>query len=171
MGQTKIAEILTMPTKVWGAISLTGTVILVGEPLAKRYSGGAELYAHLGIWVLMITLLAYSFLVIAILINRWNRFAFWLAIQRATKYVNGMSEDKKNIVLQLYKTPSHVLEFPMVDQRIIELENRFVIGKAASQREVMDLNGVTWPYMLQPWVIDKIEKNKISFTELNISGR
>jgi len=50
-------------------------------------------------------------------------------------------------------------ELPLHDGAIRTLEHNLMIGKAANQYYTDDLNNAVFPYMLQPWVVEKIKEN------------
>lgn len=159
-----IKSVLTLPTKVWGAIALTGSIVLLSEPVASQYYGGTALYHRFGIWVFLITILAFSFLLIAVGSVWWENHKFRVAIRRAIKFINNTNAEEKEIIRKLYEKPDHVVVLRSRAQQVIELENRFVITKATTQQAIYDfdqLNDPRWPYLLQPWVIQAIDNKKI----------
>jgi hypothetical protein len=164
MNVESVKGILTLPTKVWGSIALAGTAILIAEPLAVRYLGGSVLYHKYGIWIFLITVLSCSFLAIALALSIWEKVRFKRAMGNAIKFVNNTDGYERDIIRKMYNAPDHSLYLKMHAQQVIELENRFVIGKSTSQQLMYgedQINDPSWPYFLQPWVINAINDHKI----------
>ena len=60
----------------------------------------------------------------------------------------------------LYKEDNNTSELPLNDGAVVFLEHWMVIQKAASQYAVEDLINPRFPYFLQPWVVDKLNKDE-----------
>jgi hypothetical protein len=77
----------------------------------------------------------------------------------AEKRLQKLNEYQKAIIYALYQQNNRTLPLPLHDGSVLELEQNIMIGKAASQYFVNDLNNALFPYLLQPWVVDEL-KNK-----------
>lgn len=159
-----IKSVLTLPTKIWGVISFAGTVLLLGEPLLKRYSGGSELFLKYGVWIAVITLLAYSFLLIELILYFWRVRRLKQERLSAIAYLNNLTSDKKMIISNLYLSPTHVLKLKYNVEQVRELEENLVIGRTTNTQIVYgdDFSNIQWDYMLQPWVVNLIDEKKIT---------
>lgn len=60
----------------------------------------------------------------------------------------------------LYIRDNNTFELPLNDGAIVFLEHYMVIQKAASQYVVEDLINPKFPYFLQPWVVNKLNKDE-----------
>ena len=162
MGTIKEAkEFLLLPNKYWASIALAGTVILIGKPIAKNFKGGSRLYDMIGIWVFVITIVAYAILLVSLLLHYWERLMLKLAIRNAIKAVNDLGEDKKIIIRKLYEKQDHVIELPIANQQVLQLAEMKVLALATSFTPVIDPSEIWWKYTLNPWVITAIESGKI----------
>ncbi|RUT63948.1 hypothetical protein C1149_04945 [Clostridium botulinum] len=77
----------------------------------------------------------------------------------AKKRLNDLDTYQKAIIYGLYSENNHTAELPLHDGAVNFLEYSMMIGKATTQYMVLDLNNACFPYMLQPWVISKLQKD------------
>ncbi len=54
---------------------------------------------------------------------------------------------------------NHTDELPLHDGAVNFLEHSMMIAKATTQYMVSNLNNACFPYMLQPWVISKLQRD------------
>lgn len=67
---------------------------------------------------------------------------------------------QKSVIYELYREDDHTAELPIHDGAVHWLEQNIMILRTASQNAVSDLNYAVFPYVLQPWVIGELEKDK-----------
>lgn len=59
----------------------------------------------------------------------------------------------------MYIEEDHTEVLPLNSGAIVYLESMLVIGKVTNQYFVDDITNLTFPYMLQPWVIEKLQND------------
>ena len=91
------------------------------------------------------------------LYKKYSNFKFK---KNSNKLLNSLDVYKKTIVYMLYKEDNNTSELPLNDGAVVFLEHWMVIQKAASQYAVEDLINPRFPYFLQPWVVDKLNKDE-----------
>ncbi len=156
-----IKGILTLPNKIWGAIAIAGTVVLLSEPIGRNYSGGKSFYEHTSLWIFLISILAWSILVVSFIAWKWKKHKIKVVLKKVKTFLNGSSTDIKAVVKRFYDEPTHTLQCPMSDQRIILLQSKLVISKATSMIPIYDYDNIQCEYFLQQWVIDGIKDKSI----------
>ncbi|KYD05317.1 superinfection exclusion B family protein [Bacillus atrophaeus] len=152
----KITELLTLPAAIMTAISIASGILLF-SPLAfldKLFMlGFREKY---GFIIGLVFLLSVSILIVNLIIQTFKTISK-NKIQKefyatAEKRLRELTILQKAIVYELFKQDDRTLPLPIHNGAVIELEQNLVIGKAASQYFVEDLNNASIPYHLQPWV-------------------
>ncbi|MCY8513806.1 superinfection exclusion B family protein [Bacillus atrophaeus] len=152
----KITELLTLPAAIMTAISIASGILLF-SPIAfldKLFMlGFREKY---GFIIGLIFLLSVSILIVNLIIQTFKTISK-NKIQKefyatAEKRLRKLSTYQKTIVYELFKQDDRTLVLPIHNGAVKELEQNLVIGKAASNYFVEDLNNASIPYHLQPWV-------------------
>ena len=73
------------------------------------------------------------------------------------KNLNKLNNQEKKIIKQFTETETNTLFLQMNNGNVRKLENLVIIGKAATQHMTSGFDP-TFPYLLQPWVYDYLEK-------------
>lgn len=68
-----------------------------------------------------------------------------------------LDRGEKKLIMKMMQAPDKTLELPMNTGTIVKLTNYNIIGRAASNHITNGFNP-TFPYFLQPWVVDAINK-------------
>ncbi|MGL5379746.1 super-infection exclusion protein B [Clostridium sp.] len=79
--------------------------------------------------------------------------------ENSGKFLVSLDTFKKAIVYGLYLEEDHTEELPLNSGAVVHLEHMMVIGKATNQYFIDNLNNPVFPYMLQPWVIEKLNND------------
>lgn len=67
---------------------------------------------------------------------------------------------QKAIVYGLFKEDNHTAKLPLNDGGVKWLKHNLIIIETMNQYIVDDLNNALFPYMLQPWVVDELQKDQ-----------
>ena len=73
--------------------------------------------------------------------------------------LKALNEYQKAIIFLLYSQPNYTHNLPINDGAVRMLESNYIIGKIGGQYMISDLNNAHIPYLLQPWVIQELDKN------------
>lgn len=159
-----IIDFLKLPSNVMSAISLASGVILFlpDELLKKMYM--IEFKNNWGVIIGATFIVSTSILVIGILKNiykfLYKKYSDFKFKKNSGKLLNSLDMYKKTIVYMLYIRDNNTFELPLNDGAVVFLEHYMVIQKAASQYAVEDLINPKFPYFLQPWVVNKLNKDE-----------
>lgn len=158
-----IMDFFKLPTKIMVAIALaTGMILFLPDKLiSKMYMNGFR--NEYGFIIGAVFIVSVSILTIGIIISIYNYF-YEIHKQKKVKENSGkliasLDDYKKTIVYLLYNEDNHTYELPLNDGAVVFLENMMVIGKAANQYFVDDMTNPKFPYLLQPWVIEKLQND------------
>lgn len=77
----------------------------------------------------------------------------------AKERLQKLDDYQKAIVYGLYMEDNHTDELPLYDGAVNYLEHNVIIVKTTNQYAVSDLNNAVFPYMLQPWVVEELQKD------------
>lgn len=83
--------------------------------------------------------------------------------KNSSKILANLELPHKIIVYFLYNKNNHTLELPLNDGIIRYLEYANIIVKTTNQYVTNNIRNPKFPYMLQPWVIEKLQSNKELF--------
>lgn len=156
-------EFLKLPTKIMGALMLASGMILFlpDSIIAQMYM--IEFRGKYGFIIGTVFIISLSILVITATITVYNLFNDKHNKKKfkenSGKLLISLDTFKKAIVYRLYIKEDHTDKLPLNSGAIIYLENRMIIGKATNQYFTNDLNNPVFPYMLQPWVIEKLQND------------
>lgn len=159
-----IMDFLKLQTKIMVAIVLaTGIVLfLPGELISKMYMD--EFRNEYGFIIGTVFIVSISIVTVRMLISIFNYFHEIYTQKKikenSGKFIASLDAYKKTIVYLLYNEDNHTHELPLNDGAVVVLENMMVIGKATNQYLVDDITNPMFPYLLQPWVIEKLQSDK-----------
>lgn len=122
-------ELLLLPNKIWAAIALAGTLIILGKPITSYLKFSNNLYDWIGVPIFIATMIAYAILIVSLWLHYWNRIRLKLAIRSWIKRANSLDANKKKIVRQLYQKDDHVMSFPIGNYHILYLKQANIIAK------------------------------------------
>ncbi|GAE33192.1 superinfection exclusion B family protein [Halalkalibacter akibai] len=155
-----IKEILTLPTTIMAALSLASGILLFSPTalIVRMYMlGFREKYGFIigivfivSMSILIVNLLYKTFTSISNAKSKKNFYA------TAEIRLQKLNDYQKAIIYALYQQNNRTLPLPLHDGAVLELEQNMMVGKATSQYFVSDLNNASFPYLLQPWVVDEI---------------
>lgn len=159
-----ITDFFKLPSNVMSAISLaTGIILFLPDKLLKKMYM-IEFKNKWGFIIGVTFIISTSILVIGILSNicksLYNKYSNFKFKKNSNKLLSSLDMYKKTIVYMLYKEHNKTSELPLNDGAVVFLEHWMVIQKAASQYAVEDLINPRFPYFLQPWVVDKLNKEE-----------
>ncbi len=159
-----IMDFFKLPTKIMVAIALaTGMILfLPDELISKMYLDGFR--NEYGFIIGAAFVVSVSILTIGIIISIYNYFHEMHTQKKVKensgKFIASLDDYKKTIVYLLYNEDNHTHELPLNDGAVVFLENMMVIGKATNQYFVDDITNPMFPYLLQPWVIEKLQSDE-----------
>lgn len=159
-----IMDFFKLPTKIMAAIALaTGMMLFLPDTLiSKIYLN--EFRNEYGFIIGTTFIVSISILIIGIIISIYNYFyqihKNKKIKENSEKVIKALDDYKKTIVYLLYNEDNHTHELPLNDGAVVFLENMMVIGKATNQYFVDDITNPMFPYLLQPWVIEKLQNDE-----------
>lgn len=159
-----IMDFFKLPTKIMAAIALAaGMMLFLPDTLiSKIYLN--EFRNEYGFVIGTTFIVSISILIIGIIISIYNYFyqihKNKKIKENSEKVISSLDDYKKTIVYYLYIEDNHTNELPVNDGAVVFLENMMIIGKAASQYPISDISNPMFPYLLQPWVIEKLQCNE-----------
>lgn len=160
----KISDILTLPTTIMVAITLSSGIILFSPDVLLEKMYIFDFRENYGFILGLVFTISLSILTVNIIYqsvqsitkNR-NRKTFYATAEERLRKLN---DYQKALIYLLYIQDNRTLPLPLYDGAVIELESKLIIGKAAQQYLVNDINNAEFPFHLQPWVSDELSNKK-----------
>ena len=156
-------EFLKLPTKIMVALVFTsGIILLLPDSIVEKIYM-IEFRDKYGFVIGGIFVLTSSILITTGIIAIYNYFKDKYVAKKVEensgKFLVSLDTFKKAIVFGLYVKEDHTEVLPLNNGAIAHLEHMMVISKATNQYFIDDLNNPVFPYMLQPWVIEKLNND------------
>lgn len=161
-----IKELLTLPTYILTAIAVASGVILFSPEIFIENIHMSNFKVTYG-FIIGITFLVTT----SILIVR-SAFGLFKLLQKnwrknknykvRKKRLNNLNDYQKKIIYCLYTKDNRTALLPLHDGAVRELENYRMIGKVSSIQLVNKM-APKISYMLQPWVVQKLDKDQTLF--------
>lgn len=158
-----LTDILNLPVKIMSALTLASGFLLL---LPKRFL--AKLYLtpfidKYGFIIGLVFIISLAILLVTLVIQIFNHLSDkknkkWF-YDTASERLMKLSPYEKSIVLILYENANYTHLLPVHDGAVKKIKADFIISEAATQYAVADLNNAKFPYFLQPWVVNELQKN------------
>lgn len=156
-------ELLKLPTKIIVALTIaTGIILFIPDSiLNKMYMMNFRTTYGFIIGLVFIISLSISLVYSIIVVYKFfsKKYYKHKFMKNAVSYLEKLTSYQKFIVFDLYQEDNFTEELPLHDGAIKILEHYMMIGKATTQYFVEDFNNALFPYMLQPWVVEKLNEN------------
>lgn len=158
-----LADFLKLPTKIMFALALaSGLVLFLPDSIVtKMYM--VDFRNKYGFAIGLIFLISFSILVVTFFIGGYKYLShlYFMKKFRATakERLQELDNYQKAIVYGLYMEDNHTGELPLHDGAVKLLKQNIIITETTNQYAVSDLNNAVFPYMLQPWVIEELQKD------------
>lgn len=155
-----IKEILTLPNNIMAALTLATGILLFSPDFFLGKLFMLSFREKNGFMIGIVFIVSLSILVINLIyrttkaVQSKNTKKKFYA--EAEKRLRKLNDYQKFIIYSLYNEYNRTLPLPLHDGAVLELETNFMIGKAATQYMIDDLNNAEIPYLLQPWVSDEL---------------
>lgn len=158
-----IKELLTLPTYILAAIAIASGIILFLPENFINQIYMASFRNRYGFIIGITFLVSVSILII--------NFGIWLFKQlwylRLEKKfyevgetrLNSLNDYQKTIIYGLYQKDNRTALLPLFDGAIKELETQKMVGKI-STTQMVDMADPRIPYMIQPWVVQKLDESQ-----------
>lgn len=155
-----VKEILTLPTYILAALAVaSGVVLFSPEAFVRKIymSAFRDNYGFiLGIVFVVSTsilIVSFGYWLFRLLRSKWKEKKFYKTGERR---LNDLNDYQKAIIYMLYQEDNRTSLLPLYDGAVSELEYYMMIGKVGSTHMV-NMRNPTISYMLQPWVISKLD--------------
>lgn len=158
-----IADVFKLPVKIFAAITLgTGLILFLPDDIiSKLYL--SDFRNTFGFILGLVFVISLSIVGVTIIIACYklisSRILFSKTKKTREKCINSLDEYQKAIVFLLYSEMNHTGELPINDGSVRWLEQNWIIGKAANQHFISDIESPEFPYMLQPWAIEYLNSH------------
>ena len=158
-----LADFFKLPTKIMFAIALASGMILFlpDNIVSKMYM--VDFRNNYGFAIGLLFLISFSILVVTLLAGCYNYFHDKYSLKKfkatAKERLQKLDDYQKAIVYGLYIEDSHTDELPLHDGAVHWLEQNLIITKTTNQYAVSDLNNAMFPFMLQPWAVEELQKD------------
>ena len=158
-----IADFFKLPTKIMFAIALASGMILFlpDNIVSKMYM--VDFRDNYGFAIGLLFLISFSILVVTLIVGCYNYFHDKYSLKKfkatAKERLQKLDDYQKAIVYGLYMEDSHTDELPLHDGAVHWLEQNLIITKTTNQYAVSDLNNAVFPFMLQPWAVEELQKD------------
>ncbi|NUJ08464.1 superinfection exclusion B family protein [Bacillus paranthracis] len=155
-----IKEILTLPNNIMAGLTLATGILLFSPDSFLKKLFMFSFREKNGFIIGIVFIVSLSILIINLIYkttkaiqSRNSKRKFYAEAESRLRKLNTY---QKFIIYSLYNEYNRTLPLPLHDGSVLELENKFMIGKATNQYMVADLNNAEFPYLLQPWVSDEL---------------
>lgn len=160
---TNLIDFLKLPTKIFVSLTIaSGLVLFLPDTIIEKiymtnftkeygFIIGLVFIISISISLVSCTIILYKYIII-----RYNKFKFY---KHAAERLEKLSPYQKAILYSLYLEDNYTHELPFNDGAVKILEQKMMITKTTNTYLVEDLSNPIFPYMLQPWVIEKLNED------------
>lgn len=158
----KITELLTLPITIMAAISLASSILLFSPNSFLEQIYMLDFREKNGFIVGIIFLVFTSILLVKLIAGIYK--IVLAAKKKRDFYVYGaknlkeLTDYQKATVYELFQEDNHTAYFSVNDGAIKSLSQKMVIGLLSKENIIYDMFNPTIPYVLQPWVAEKLNK-------------
>ncbi len=159
-----LTDLLKLPAKIIVALAIaTGIILFLPDSIINKMymTNFRNAYGFIIGLVFVISVsisLVYGVIVLySFYSKKYYKHKF---MKNAVSYLKKLTPYQKFIIYDLYLEDNFTEELPLHDGAVKMLEHNMMIGKATTQYYVEDFNNAMFPYMLQPWVVEKLNENK-----------
>lgn len=163
-----IMDFFKLPTKIIFAITIATAIILFLPDSIVEKIYMEQFRDRYGFLIGVIFLVSLSILIVALIVALFNYARnkyFWRKFKKdAPERLRKLDDYQKYIVYKLFSEKNHTSELPLHDGAVQLLKQNFIIVEATSNYAVSDLNNAKFPYLLQPWVVEELQKDQSLLT-------
>lgn len=158
-----ILDILTLPNKILAPLTIASGLLLFSptELAEKLYIIGFR--ENYGFIIGIVFIISFSLLITNLICMGGKFIKRKQNIKRfydeAEDKLKGTNNYQKSIIYFLYSRENYTDLLPLHDGAVHMLVDNYMIGKATDRYMVADPNEAMFPYYLQPWVIQELDKN------------
>lgn len=158
-----LADFFKLPTKIMFALALaSGMVLFLPDNIvAKIYM--VDFRNKYGFAIGVLFLISFSILAVNVFVGVYNYISNKYSVKKfkatAKERLQKLDDYQKGIVYGLYMEDNHTDELPLYDGAVNWLEQNIIITKTTNHYAVSDLNNAVFPYMLQPWAFEELQKD------------
>lgn len=158
-----LADFFKLPTKIMFALALaSGLVLFLPDSIVtKMYM--VDFRDKYGFVIGLLFLISFSILVVTFFVDVYKYFSHLYFMKKfkatAKERLQKLDNYQKAIVYGLYMEDNHTGELPLHDGAVKLLKQNIIITETTNQYAVSDLNNAVFPYMLQPWAIEELQKD------------
>lgn len=160
----KIFDFFKLPIKIMLAISIaTGLILFLPDSLIhKIYLFDFRYKYGFSIGILFLISVSIIFVkILALIFDYFRHKFFWKKfIDTSKDRLSNLDDYQKAIVYFLYQQDNHTEELPINDGAVIWLRHNMIITETTTQYIVSDLKNAVFPYMLNPWVVETLNKDE-----------
>lgn len=158
-----LADFFKLPTRIMSALSLaSGMILFLPDNIVEKIYM-TKFRANFGFIIGLVFIVSVSILLVTLIISSYSYIHHKRFMKRfkakANENLQKLDEYQKAIIYGLYLEINHTDELPIYDGSVKWLEQNMMITKTTNQYAVSDLNNAVFPYMLQPWVIEELQKD------------
>lgn len=158
-----LKEVFSLPFRIYFSV-LVGLGLLLflpSEIIGKLYLD--EFLNKYGIYVGFAFIILFSIVVFSIIgkifIIIKKKYSNHIFNKNKTKVLEGLNPNERAILYLFYKSETNTLYLPYNDGMIAKLKSFFIIAPTTNTIMTSNLNNPRFPFLMQPWVYDYIDKN------------
>ncbi|CUO92237.1 phage membrane protein [Clostridium baratii] len=154
-----IIDFLKLPINSFASIFIgSGLILFIPNKFAEKVYM-QNFRNKYGFFIGLLFIISLSFLIVNICKYIYNKCRRSLNFMKLKKSLFTLEDPQKIIIYHLYKDINHNEEFPIYNYHVKYLRNQLMIVEAASQVMTDDINNPVCSFILNPWVINEINKN------------
>ena len=158
-----IADVLKLPVKIFVAVGIgTGVILFLPDSVIQKLYL-TSFRDSFGFVIGLIFIISVSIVGVTMIIAIYKmirgKINFKKMKENREKFIASLDDYQKTIVYILYDKINHTDELPISDGSVRWLEQNSVLAKATSQHFIENPLNITFPYMLNPWVIEYLNSH------------
>lgn len=168
-----ITDFFKLPIKIIGALAFASAMILFLPDTIIKKIYMESFRKEYGFTIGIVFIVTFSILLVSLIIflqkyfsNKYYKKRFE---ENAPKRLKSLTMYQKAILYHLYLQDNYTDELPINDGAVLTMEHNLMIQKTTTQYFVEDMRNPIFPYMLQPWVVDKLNADKALVSEFDLS--
>jgi hypothetical protein len=168
-----LIDFFKLPIKIICALAIaSGIILFLPDNIAtKLYVQKFRSDYGFTIGIVFIITISIILVTLCIIAQRFviKKYKNKIFHKNSNKKLNGLSQYQKSIIYGLLLETNHTFELPLNDGAVRSLEAYIMISKAASQYPVENMYNPVYPYMLQPWVVERMNDNEKMKNEFRLA--
>lgn len=168
-----LIDFFKLPIKIICALAIASSIILFlpDNIVSKLYVQKFRSDYGFAIGIVFVITVSILLVTMCIIAQRFitKKYKNKIFYKNSNKRLKVLSQYQKAIIYGLFLETNYTYNLPLNDGAVRCLESYIMITKAASQYPAEDMYNPVFPYMLQPWVVERLNNDEEMKNEFRLA--